>query len=63
MHLIINLEIIFIHFIVKNFNCSNPLVSITSKIALSNPMSDTGCNYRNLLDCNSELNVKQSIVK
>ena len=26
-------------------------------------MSDTGCNYRNLLDCNSELNVNQSIVK
>ena len=26
-------------------------------------MSDTGCNYRNLLDCNSELNINQSIVK
>ena len=26
-------------------------------------MSDTGCNYINLLDCNSELNVNQSIVK
>ena len=26
-------------------------------------MSDTGCNYRNVLDCNSELNVNQSIVK
>ena len=40
------------------------LLSIISKIALSNPMSDTGCNYRNLLDCNSELNVShQSIVE
>ena len=26
-------------------------------------MSDTDCNYRNLLDCNSELNVNQLIVK
>ena len=26
-------------------------------------MSNTGCNYRNLLDCNSELNVNQSKVK
>ena len=26
-------------------------------------MSDTGCNYRNVLVCNSELNVNQSIVK
>ena len=26
-------------------------------------MSDTGCNYINLFDCNSELNVNQSIVK
>ena len=26
-------------------------------------MFDTGCNYRNCLDCNSELNVNQSIVK
>ena len=26
-------------------------------------MSDTGSNYKNLLDCNSELNVNQSIVK
>ena len=26
-------------------------------------MSDTGCKYINLLDCNSELNVNQSIVK
>ena len=33
------------------------------KIALSNPISDTGCNYISLLDCNSELNVNQSIVK
>ena len=39
------------------------MVSIISKIALSNPMSGTGCNYINLLDCNSELNVNQSIVK
>ena len=48
----------FINFIVKNLIVSNPLVSIVSKIALCNPMSDTGCNYRN-----SELNVNQSIVK
>ena len=32
-------------------------------IYIYNPMSDTGCNYINLLYCNSELNVKQSIVK
>ena len=63
MPLIVNLEQVFINCIVKNLNCSNPLVSIVSKIALSHPMSDTGSNYRNLLDCNSELNVNQSIVK
>ena len=57
MPLIVNLEKRFKKFIVKNLSCSNPLVSIISKIALSNPMSDTGCNYINLLDCNSELNV------
>ena len=63
MPLIVNLEKRFKKFIVKNLSCSNPLVSIISKIALFNPMSDTGCNYINLLDCNSELNVNQSIVK
>ena len=63
MSLIVNLEQIFINFIVKNLNGSNPLVSIVSKVALSNPMSDTGCNYKNVSDCNSELNVNQSIVK
>ena len=62
MPLILNLEKILKKFIVKNLSCSNPLVSIISKIALSNPMSDTSCNYRNLLYCNSELNVNQSIV-
>ena len=60
MPLIVNLEKRFKKCIVKNLSCSNPLVSIISKIALSNPMTDTGCNYRNLLDCNSELNVNQS---
>ena len=63
MPLIVNLEKRFKKFIVKTLSCSNPLVSIISKIVLSNPMSDTGCNYRNLLDCNSELNKNQSIVK
>ena len=63
MPLIVNLEQRFINVIVKNLNCSNPLVSIVSKISLYNPMSDTGCNYRIFLDCNSELNVNQSIVK
>ena len=63
MTLVVNLEKRFIKFIVKNLSCSNPLVSILSKIVLSNPMSDTGCNYINLIDCNSELNVNQSIVK
>ena len=63
MPLIVNLEQIFIIFIFITLNGSNPLVSIVSKIALSNPMSHTGCNYRNLLDCNSELNVNQSLVK
>ena len=63
MPLIVNLEKRLKKIIVKNLSCSNPLVSIISKIALSNPMSDTGCNYINLLDCNSELNVNQSIVK
>ena len=38
-------------------------MSIVSKFALSNPMSDTGSNYKKLLDCNSELNVNQPIVK
>ena len=47
MFLIVNLEQIFINCIGKNLNCSNPLVSIVSIIALSNPMSDTGCNYIN----------------
>ena len=32
-------------------------------MALCNPMSDTGCHYRNVLDCNSKFNVNQSIVK
>ena len=63
MSLIVNLEQRLINCIVTNLNCSNPLVSIVSRIALSNHMSDTGCNYRKLLDCNSELNVNQPIVK
>ena len=63
MSLIVNLEQICINVNVKTLNCSNPLVSIVSKIVLSNHMSDTGCNYRNLLNCNSELNVNQLIVK
>ena len=58
MPLIVNLEQIFINVITKNLTCSNPLVNIISKIALSNPTSDTGCNYRNVLNCNSELNCK-----
>ena len=62
MPLIVNLEQ-RLKTIVKNLSCSNPLVRIVSKIALSNHMSDTGCNYIHLLDCNSELNVNQSIVK
>ena len=63
MFLIVNLEKRLKKFIVKNLSCSNLLVSIKCKIVLSNLMSDIGCNYRNLLDCNSELNVNQSIVK
>ena len=63
MPLNVNLEEIFKKCIVKNLSCSNKLVNIVSTIALSNPMSYTGCNYINLLDCNSELNVNQSIVK
>ena len=63
MTLIVNLEQRFINCIVKKLNCSNPLFSIVCKIALCNLMADTGCNYRNLLDCNSELKINQSIVK
>ena len=63
MPLIVNLEQILKKSIVKNLSCSNQLVNIVSTIALSNPMSDTGCNYINLFDFNSELNVNQSIVK
>ena len=55
MPLFDNLEQRFKNCIVKNLNCSNPLVSTVSKIVLSNPMSDTGCYYITLLDCNSEL--------
>ena len=63
MPIIVNLAKIFINCIIKYLNCSNPFVSIVSKIVLCNNMSDTSCNYRNLLDYNYELNVNQSIVK
>ena len=63
MPLVVNLEQRFINVVVKNLNCFNPLVSELSKIDLSNPISDTGCNYIHLLDCDPVLNLNQLIVK
>ena len=55
--LMISLEKRFINFITKSLTSSSSIVSLISKIAIWNPMSKTGCNYRNLLDCDGKLSI------
>ena len=62
MPLIITLEKRVIKFIVNNLCCTNPRVNVISEFAISNPMSSTGRNYRNLLDYYGELNANNSIL-
>ena len=56
-----NLEKRFTTFIKKCLSSTNSVVNIISKIAICNPMSTAGKNYRSVLDVNDQYNNSQLI--
>ena len=57
----INLEKRFTKFIMKCLSSTNSVVNIISNIAICNPMSTAGKNYRSALDVNGQYNNSQLI--
>ena len=58
----ISLERRFIHLINKCLSSSNFIVNVISDIAISNPMSTAGKNYRSVLEANGEYNYTSQMV-
>ena len=56
-----NLEKRFTTFIKKCLSSTNSVVNIISNIAICNPMSTAGKNYRSVLDVNGQYNNNQLI--
>ena len=50
----------FIRFIKKCLSSSNSIVNVISQIAICNPMSTAGKNYRSVLDANRDYNNNQT---
>ena len=57
----ISLERRFIRFIKTCLSSSNSIVNIISHIAICNPMSTAGKNYRSVLDANGDYNTNQMV--
>ena len=57
----VSLERRFICFINKCFSSSISIVNVISHIAICNPMSTAGKNYRSVLDANGDYNTNQII--
>ena len=53
----------FISFKSKCFSSSNSIVNLISHLAITNPLSSAGKNYRSVIDADCELNNRHSIIK
>ena len=53
----------FITFISKCLSSSNSIVNLISHLAITNPLSSAGKNYRSVIDSDGELNNSHSIIK
>ena len=51
----------FIKFIRHCLCCQNNIVKVISKVAISNPMSNTGRNYKGTLDSYGKLSIKSNM--
>ena len=51
----------FFRFIKKCLSSSNSIVNVISHIAICNPMSTAGKNYRSVLDANGDYNTNQMV--
>ena len=52
----------FIKFISNCLVSQNNIVKIISKVAICNPMSNTGSNYRGTLDSDGKLSIKSNMI-
>ena len=59
--LILSLKKKFIKFIRNCLSCQNNIVKIISQVAICNPMSNTGSNYRCTLDSDGKLSIKSDM--
>ena len=57
------LQKIFINFISKCLASSNSIVILISQLAITNPLSSAGKNYRSVIDADCELNNRHLIIK
>ena len=57
----VSLERRFIRFIKKCLSSSNSIVNVVYHIAIRNPMSTAGKNYRSVLHANSDYNTNQML--
>ena len=57
----VSLERRFLCFIEKCLSSSNSFVNVISHIAICNPMSTAGKNYRSVLDANGDYNTNQIV--
>ena len=57
----VSLERRFIRFIKTCLSSSNSMVNVISHIAICNPMSTAGKNYRSVLDSNGDYNTNQMV--
>ena len=57
----VSLERRCIRFIKKCLSSSNSIVNVISQIAICNPMSTAGNNYRSVLDANGDYNTNQMV--
>ena len=53
----------FIRFISKYLSSSNSIVDLISYLAITNPLSSAGKNYRSVIDADCELNNRHSTIK
>ena len=58
----VSLERRFIRFINKCLSSSNSIINVISHIAICNPMSTAGKNYRSVLDANGDYTTNQMVI-
>ena len=59
--LIFSLKKRFIKFIRNCLSCHNNIVKIISQVVICNPMSNTGSNYRGILNSDGKLSIKSNM--